>query len=76
MDNKKVILISIDGMRPDGIKQCGNNYLNELMKMGSYTFDAKTVFPSITLPCHLSMFHSIPPQRPIIQTKYTADPAR
>ena len=26
----KVILISIDGMRPDWIKECGNEYLTEL----------------------------------------------
>lgn len=61
--NKKVILISIDGMRPDGLEMCGNAYLDELKKKSSYTFSAKTVFPSITLPCHLSMFHSIPPER-------------
>ena len=60
---KKVILISIDGMRPDGLRNCGNAFLNELMKKSSYTFEAKTVYPSITLPCHLSMFHSVPPQR-------------
>ncbi len=61
--NKKVILISIDGMRPDGLQQCGNPYLDELKKIASYTFNAKTVFPSITLPCHLLMFHSVPPER-------------
>ena len=60
---KKVILISIDGMRPDGLKKCGNPYLSELLEKSSYTFDAKTVYPSITLPCHLSMFHSVPPER-------------
>jgi len=58
-----VILISIDGMRPDGLLNCGNPFLEELKRKSSYTFSAKTVFPSITLPCHLSMFHSIPPQR-------------
>ena len=62
MENK-VILISIDGMRPDGLKQCGNAFVDELQKIASFTFDAKTVFPSITLPCHLSMFHSVPPER-------------
>lgn len=60
---KKVILISIDGMRPDGLCSCGNTFLSELIKKSSYTFEAKTVYPSITLPCHLSMFHSVPPQR-------------
>ena len=29
---KKVLLISIDGMRPDGLKACGNPYLKELEK--------------------------------------------
>ena len=60
---EKVVLISIDGMRPDGLKQCKHPFLENLMQTASYTFDAKTVFPSITLPCHLSMFHSIPPER-------------
>ena len=59
----KVILISIDGMRSDGLLNCGNPYLKELTKKSSHTFDAQTVFPSITLPCHLSMFHSVPPER-------------
>lgn len=60
---QRTILMSIDGMRPDGLLKCGNPYLDELIKKSSYTFEAKTVFPSITLPCHLSMFHSVPPQR-------------
>ncbi len=60
---KKVILISIDGMRPDGLKSCGNDYLNELMKTSSYTFTAQTIMPSVTLPCHMSMFHSVLPER-------------
>ena len=64
----KVILISIDGMRPDGVKSCGNPFVDELMKKGSYTFNAKTVFPSVTLPCHMSMFHSVTPERHGITT--------
>lgn len=59
----KVILISVDGMRPDGFLKCGNPFINDLMRMSSYTLDGKTVLPSITLPCHMSMFHSVPPQR-------------
>jgi len=60
---KKVILISIDGMRPDGLLQCGNPYVDYLRNNASYTLDAKTVFPPVTLPCHMSMFHSVPPER-------------
>ena len=59
----KVILISIDGMRPDGALGCGNPFVQRLMAIGSYALDAKTVFPSVTLPCHMSMFHSVPPER-------------
>ena len=61
--DKKVILVSIDGMRPDGLLQCGNPYVRELMQIASYTLDARTVFPSVTLPCHMSLFHSVDPGR-------------
>ena len=67
MENK-VFLISIDGMRPDGVKKCGNPYVEELIKKCTYTFDARTVFPSVTLPCHMSMFHSVNPERHGITT--------
>ena len=72
----KVILISIDGMRPDGLLASGNPYVDELRRIGSYTLDAKTVFPSVTLPCHMSMFHSVPPQRHGILTNIYAPPVR
>ena len=65
---EKVILISIDGMRPDGFLSCGNPFVQELMARSSYTLDAQTVFPSVTLPCHMSMFHSVPPERHGIST--------
>jgi len=64
----KVILVSIDGMRPDGVSSCGNPFVEELKKIGSYTLNARTVFPSVTLPCHMSMFHSVPPERHGITT--------
>ena len=65
---KKVILISIDGMRPDGVLNCGNPFVEELKKMGSHALDARTVIPSVTLPCHTSMFHSVTPERHGITT--------
>ena len=66
--DKKVILISIDGMRPDGVMACGHPFVNEMMKKGAWTLDARTVFPSVTLPAHMSMFHSVPPERHGITT--------
>ncbi|MBQ4629882.1 MAG: alkaline phosphatase family protein [Clostridia bacterium] len=65
---EKVILISIDGMRPDGLLQCGNPFVEKMMKKASYSLDAQTVSPSVTLPCHMSMFHSVTPQRHGITT--------
>lgn len=60
---KKVILISIDGMRSDGLKNCGNLYLSELEKNCSYTYNASSMKPSVTFPCHFSMTHSVTPER-------------
>jgi len=59
----KVILISIDGMRPDGLQNCGNPYVKELEKMCSYTYAGQSMNPSVTFPCHFSMTHSVTPQR-------------
>ena len=61
--NNKVILISIDGMRPDGFLSCGHPFVQEMMARSAHTLSAASMVPSITLPCHLSIFHSIPPQR-------------
>jgi len=71
MENK-VILICIDGMRADGFLTCGNAYAQELMKLGAYSTAAQSVLPSITLPAHMSIFHSVPPQRHgILTNTYT-----
>ena len=63
MSRNKVILISIDGMRPDGFLACGNPFAEDMMQKAYYTLDGQTVMPSMTLPCHMSMFHSVTPQR-------------
>ena len=57
-----MILICVDGMRPDGMEACGNAYVDELKAKCTYSMNAKTVYPSSTYPCHTSMFHSVPPQ--------------
>ena len=60
---KKVILISIDGMRPDGLKACGNPYVKELERISTYTYEGQSMNPSVTFPCHFSMAHSVTPER-------------
>ena len=61
--SKKVILISIDGMRPDGMQKCGNPFVKELEKLCSYTYVGSSMHPSVTFPCHFSMSHGVTPQR-------------
>ncbi len=60
---KKTLLILIDGMRPDGLKVCGHPFIKELEAHSYYTYSAQTVMPSVTLPCHMSLFHSVHPDR-------------
>jgi len=62
----KAALILLDGMRPDSINDIP--LVNELKKTASYSMNAQTVFPSVTLPCHMSLFHSVDPQRHGITT--------
>ncbi|MBR4442499.1 MAG: alkaline phosphatase family protein, partial [Clostridia bacterium] len=73
---EKVILISIDGMRPDGFTGCSHPFARTMMELGSYTLDARTVLPSVTLPCHMSMFHSVPPERHGVTTNIYMPMAR
>ena len=60
---KKAVMILCDGMRPDAMLQCGNPYVTELLNESKYTLEARTVWPSVTLPCHMSLFHSVDPER-------------
>ena len=64
--NKKVLLILADGMRPDAMKDIP--FVDRLLQKSAYTMCARTVFPSVTLPCHMSLFHSVDPQRHGIST--------
>ncbi len=58
-----VILIMLDGLRPDALTAAHTPRLDAFMAGGASTLTAQSVMPSITLPCHTSMFHSIPPSR-------------
>lgn len=74
--DKKVILISVDGMRPDGLLVCGHPFVQTLMESSSYTLNGSSVFPSVTLPCHTSMFYGVPPMRHGITTNTYVPPVR
>ena len=57
------ILIMIDGLRPDAISSTNAPTLTNLLTRSAYTLSATSVMPSVTLPCHMSIFHSVPPTR-------------
>lgn len=61
--DKKVILVLVDGMRGDAVRACGNPGVEKLLAESTYTLHARTVMPSLTLPCHMSLFHSVDPDR-------------
>lgn len=69
---KKVLLILVDGMRPDSLEKCGNPYAEKLISASIYAPNTQTVMPSVTLPCHMSLFHGVNPQRHgILSNTYT-----
>ena len=61
--NRKVLLILCDGMRPDSLAACQNPYVDHFRAQSAATLSARTVMPSVTLPCHMSLFHSVDPAR-------------
>jgi predicted AlkP superfamily pyrophosphatase or phosphodiesterase len=58
-----VVLVLIDGLRPDAISAARCPNLETLRRSGAWTMNAQSVMPSITLPCHMSIFHSVPPSQ-------------
>jgi len=58
-----VVFILIDGLHPEAVMldRCPN--LAVVMARGASTLRATSIMPSITLPCHMSIFHSVPPTR-------------
>ncbi|MGH7381860.1 MAG: alkaline phosphatase family protein [Candidatus Methylomirabilales bacterium] len=60
---RRVIVISIDGARPDGLLATRTPTITRLWKQGAYSFRAQTISPSTTLPAHTSMLTGISPDR-------------
>ena len=60
---RHVVVVSIDGLRPDAIARYRPTMLGRLMRDGLATLDARTILPSKTLPSHTSMLTGVPPDR-------------
>jgi len=54
-----VVVISIDGLRPDAITQARASVLLGLMEEGAHAIHAETIRPSITLPSHTAMLSGL-----------------
>ncbi|MBL8055104.1 MAG: alkaline phosphatase family protein [Anaerolineales bacterium] len=67
-----VVLFMLDGVRPDALLAAACPNLTAVRARGASTLAATSVMPCITLPCHTSIFHSVPPSRHgILQNAWT-----
>jgi arylsulfatase A-like enzyme len=60
--NGKVVIISIDGLRGDAIQTAGASSIMALAARGAYSWNAQTIYPSNTLPAHISMLSGYTPE--------------
>jgi len=59
----RVLILSIDGFRPDIISLAPMPNLLALMQDSAYTLNAQTVYPSVTLISHASMLTGLCPSK-------------
>ena len=59
----RVVIVSVDGLRPDALQQVNPPNLRALLAKGAYTWQAQTITPSNTLPSHVSELTGYPPAR-------------
>ncbi len=60
---RRVLILTIDGLRPDAITLAQMPNLMALIHEGAYTFAAQTVYPSVTLPAHASLLTGMCPAK-------------
>jgi len=60
---ERVLVISVDGLRPDLLARAYTPNIHALMQAGSFTLWARTTAVSVTLPSHVSMLTGVTPAR-------------
>ena len=60
---ERVVIISVDGLRPDLLVRGNVPNIRRLLEDGSFTFWARTVDEGYTLPAHVSMLTGVSPQK-------------
>ncbi len=58
-----VVIISLDGLRPDALAQANTPLLDSLIAAGAYSPAARSVLPSVTLINHASMLGGMTPEK-------------
>jgi hypothetical protein len=58
-----VVIISVDGLRPDALEEADTPTLDALRAQGAYQPAAQTVLPSVTLVSHASMVSGMSPEK-------------
>jgi arylsulfatase A-like enzyme len=59
----RVLILSIDGLRPDAIALAPMPNLLAILQNSAYTLSAQTVYPSVTLVAHASMLSGLCPSK-------------
>jgi predicted AlkP superfamily pyrophosphatase or phosphodiesterase len=59
--NAKVVIFLVDGMRPDSLSETRTPVMMSLRARGASSSHARTIMPSVTLPCIFSLFAGAPP---------------
>src|SRR5262245_18910256 len=72
--SRHVVIVSIDGLRPDVALRADMPALRSLMDRGSFTMFCATTQVGVTLPSHMSMLTGVPPKKHGIT--YNDDPGR
>lgn len=61
--NEHVFIVSFDGGKPTVMQESNMPTLREVIKEGASTWQAQTIFPSITLTAHTSMLTGLSPEK-------------
>ncbi len=67
----RVLLISLDGTRPDGILKAETPNIQALAARGAVSWQAQTIFPPDTLPSHTSMLTGLTPDQHGVDWNFT-----
>jgi predicted AlkP superfamily pyrophosphatase or phosphodiesterase len=62
-DVEHVVIVSMDGMRPDRLLLANMPTVRGMIARGAYSFWAKTTAVAITLPSHVSMLTAVTPRK-------------